>query len=55
MFTKPYLCPICGKEVIFISGLIKYLNAYKGHLYLKSLHEPPQFKSHTKKDVLCGN
>ncbi len=57
MFTKLYLCPICGKGVKSTSGLTRYLNACKCHLYPKfqPSHKPPRHESHNKKDALGGN
>ncbi len=57
MSTKLYSCPICGKRVKSTSGLIRHLNACKGHLYLKTQppHEPPRHESHHKEDTLGGN
>ncbi len=37
------------------SGLIRRLNACKGHIYLKLSHKPPRHKSHNEEDTLSGN
>ena len=49
------MCPICEKEVKSISEIIRHLNTYKGHLYLKPLYKLLQYKSYNKKDNLGRN
>ncbi len=55
MSTKLYSYPIYGNKVKSTSGLIRHLNACKGHLYPKLLHKPLRHKSHNKEDALGEN
>ena len=55
MSIKPYFYLIYRKGVKSTSRLTRYLNACKGYLYLKPVHEPSPYKSHKKENSLSRN